>query len=119
MGLIGTMKNADKVIGPVLGGLLVHWQDFSWMLWTMAGLPTFGAVGVLHLSPVSSNSAATGFRKALGIEGLHPFKPCFCSLRTDAHWRFEVMVKATSSRTNLDWDTNSQTIDIKQYLTIS
>ena len=26
------------------------------------------------------------------------------------------MVKATSSRTNLDWDTNSQTIDIKQYL---
>ena len=25
------------------------------------------------------------------------------------------MVKATSSRTNLDWDTNSQTIDIKQY----
>ena len=51
MGLIGTMKNADKVIGPVLGGLLVHWQDFSWMLWTMAGLLAFGAVGVLHLMP--------------------------------------------------------------------
>ena len=29
---------------------------------------------------------------------------------------FLTMVKATSSRTNLDWDTNSQTIDIKQYL---
>ena len=27
----------------------------------------------------------------------------------------DIMVKATSSRTNLDWDTNSQTIDIKQY----
>ena len=26
-----------------------------------------------------------------------------------------IMVKATSSRTNFDWDTNSQSIDIQQY----
>jgi len=26
------------------------------------------------------------------------------------------MVKATSSRTNFDWDTNSQSVDIQQYL---
>ena len=30
-----------------------------------------------------------------------------------------VIVKATSSRTHLDWDTNIQLIDIKQYLPIS
>jgi MFS family permease len=51
MGLIGTMKNTGKVIGPVLGGLLVHWQDFSWMLWTMAGLLVLGAVGIWQFVP--------------------------------------------------------------------
>jgi len=30
--------------------------------------------------------------------------------------RLAPMVKATSSRTNFDWDTNSQSVDIQQYL---
>jgi len=51
MGLVGTLKNAGKVAGPVLGGALVHWQDFSWMLWAMAGLLALGAVGVWQLLP--------------------------------------------------------------------
>ena len=68
MGLVGTLKNAGKVAGPVLGGVLVHWQDFSWMLWAMAGLLALGAVGVWQLPPASSSFATTGSRKVSETE---------------------------------------------------
>lgn len=29
MGLVGAMRNAGKVAGPVLAGLLIHWMDFE------------------------------------------------------------------------------------------
>ena len=43
MGLIGTLKNAGKVVGPILGGFLIHWLDFSPMFWAMGLLLLLGA----------------------------------------------------------------------------
>ena len=43
MGIIGTLKNAGKVVGPILGGFLIHWLDFSPMLWSMGLLLVLGA----------------------------------------------------------------------------
>ena len=43
MGIIGTLKNAGKVVGPILGGFLIHWLDFSPMLWSMGLLLLLGA----------------------------------------------------------------------------
>ena len=33
-GIIGSFKNAGKIAGPIIGGLIIHWHDFSWMLWS-------------------------------------------------------------------------------------
>ncbi|GIT70572.1 MAG: hypothetical protein Ct9H300mP28_03860 [Pseudomonadota bacterium] len=38
VGLIGSFKNSGKIVGPIIGGLIIHWHDFSWMLWSMAAL---------------------------------------------------------------------------------
>ena len=43
MGLIGTLKNAGKVVGPILGGFLIQWLDFSPMFWSMGFLLLLGA----------------------------------------------------------------------------
>ena len=43
MGIIGTLKNSGKVVGPILGGSLIHWLDFSPMLWSMGLLLLLGA----------------------------------------------------------------------------
>ncbi|MCZ6678206.1 MAG: MFS transporter [Candidatus Poribacteria bacterium] len=43
MGLIGTLKNAGKVAGPILGGVLIHWLDFSLMFRFMGLLLLLGA----------------------------------------------------------------------------
>ena len=43
MGLIGTLKNAGKVVGPILGGFLIGWLDFSPMFWSMGLLLLLGA----------------------------------------------------------------------------
>lgn len=43
MGLIGTLKNAGKVAGPILGGFLIRWLDFSPMFWLMGLLLLLGA----------------------------------------------------------------------------
>ena len=37
-GIIGSFKNAGKIAGQIIGGLIIHWHDFSWMLWSMASL---------------------------------------------------------------------------------
>ena len=37
-GMIGALKNSAKVAGPILGGLLIHWQNYSWMFWSMSAL---------------------------------------------------------------------------------
>lgn len=46
MGLIGTLKNAGKVAGPILGGLLIAWLDFTPMFWTMGILLLGGSLVV-------------------------------------------------------------------------
>lgn len=38
MGIIGTLKNAGKVAGPILGGLLIAWLNFNLTLWAMGAL---------------------------------------------------------------------------------
>ena len=40
MGLAGTLDNAGKVIGPILGGVLIAWLDYT---------PMFRVMGVMLL----------------------------------------------------------------------
>ena len=44
MGLIGTLSNAGKVLGPILGGALIFWLDYRPMFWSMGALTLFGAI---------------------------------------------------------------------------
>jgi MFS family permease len=46
-GMIGALKNSAKVTGPILGGLLIHWQNYSWMFWSMALLLALWSFGLL------------------------------------------------------------------------
>ena len=46
-GIIGSFKNAGKIAGPIIGGLIIHWHDFSWMLWIMATLLAVWSLGLL------------------------------------------------------------------------
>ena len=46
-GLIGSFKNSGKIVGPIIGGLIIHWHDFSWMLWSMASLLAVWSLGLL------------------------------------------------------------------------
>ena len=46
-GIIGALKNVGKVAGPMLGGLMIHWHNFSWMLWSMASLLAVWSIGLL------------------------------------------------------------------------
>ena len=46
-GLIGSFKNSGKIAGPIIGGLIIHWHDFSWMLWSMAALLAAWSLGLL------------------------------------------------------------------------
>lgn len=41
MGLIGTLDNAGKVMGPILGGMLIYWLDYTW---------TFRLLGVMLIA---------------------------------------------------------------------
>ncbi len=36
VGMIGALKNSAKVAGPILGGLLINWQSYAWMFWSMS-----------------------------------------------------------------------------------
>jgi MFS family permease len=47
VGLIGAFKNFGKIAGPILGGWLIFWQDYSWMLWSMAALLAVWSCGLL------------------------------------------------------------------------
>ncbi len=46
-GIIGSFKNAGKITGPIIGGLIINWYDFSWMLWIMAALLSVWSLGLL------------------------------------------------------------------------
>ena len=64
-GLIGSFKNFGKIAGPILGGWLIFWQDYSWMLWSMAALMAVWSVGIL-LSSLSKKSLT--YQKGYGAE---------------------------------------------------
>lgn len=46
MGLVGTMKNAGKVAGPVIAGGLIHWLDYTMTFRLMGVAMLIGAVVV-------------------------------------------------------------------------
>jgi MFS family permease len=46
MGLVGSMKNAGKVAGPVLAGAMIAWLDFTITFQLMGAALLLGAVGV-------------------------------------------------------------------------
>ena len=48
MGLIGMLKNAGKIAGPILGGFLVHELDFAQMFSCLSLLALAGAAGVWY-----------------------------------------------------------------------
>ena len=46
-GIIGSFKNAGKIAGPIIGDLIIHWYDFSWMLCIMATLLAVWSRGLM------------------------------------------------------------------------
>jgi len=44
VGMIGALKNCAKVTGPIIGGLLIHLQNYTWMFWSMSILLTFSGL---------------------------------------------------------------------------
>lgn len=51
LGIVGTLDNAGKVAGPVLGGLLIAGLGYAGMLWLLAGLLFAGALLVAAVLP--------------------------------------------------------------------
>ena len=47
VGIIGALKNCAKVAGPILGGLLIHWQNYTWMFWSMSIFLTLLSLALL------------------------------------------------------------------------
>ena len=46
-GLIGALKNSAKIAGPILGGLLINWQSYAWMFWSMSFFLVLWSLGLL------------------------------------------------------------------------
>ena len=46
-GIIGSFKNTGKIAGPIIGGLIIHWYNFSWMIWIMATLLAVWSLGLM------------------------------------------------------------------------
>ena len=58
MGLVGTMKNAGKIGGPVVAGLLIYWLDFTATFRLMGVVLLLGAVAVWLSAHYSRRPAA-------------------------------------------------------------
>ena len=57
MGLMGTLKNAGKVAGPSLGGVLVYWLDFTSAFRLMTGVMLATALAVWFSAHYRTKSA--------------------------------------------------------------
>ena len=57
MGLVGTLKNAGKVAGPALAGLLIYWFDFETTFRLMGLMLLIGSVMVFSHARYSRRSA--------------------------------------------------------------
>jgi predicted MFS family arabinose efflux permease len=55
MGLIGMLRNAGKVAGPILGGALIRWLDFSLMFGFMGLLLLLGSGLLLYWGQRGAN----------------------------------------------------------------
>ena len=53
MGLIGTLSNAGKVLGPILGGALIFWLDYTLMFWSMGFLVLVSGVVIWYWALVA------------------------------------------------------------------
>ena len=60
MGLVGTLKNAGKVAGPALPGLLIFWLDFTATFRLMGVVLLIGAVMVWSSARYSRRPAPGG-----------------------------------------------------------
>ena len=47
IGLIGTLQNGGKVIGPLLGGVLIRWLGYEMMFWSFGWLLALSAALIL------------------------------------------------------------------------
>jgi MFS family permease len=68
MGAVGTMRNAGKVAGPILGGGLIGFIDFESMLWAVAAFP-LAAAGLLGIYSYRQRGQAHGrsrFQRSAG-----------------------------------------------------
>ena len=64
IGLAGSLKNAGKVAGPVVGGLLIAAMGYAGMFWLLAALLSGGALALcLRLHPPASWSEALPGRR--------------------------------------------------------
>lgn len=48
MGLIGMLKNAGKVAGPIMAGFLISWIDFEYTLNVIGAMLLLGAIVLLY-----------------------------------------------------------------------
>ena len=49
IGLVGSMKNAGKVLGPVIAGLMIHWLDYTYTFIVMGSMLLIGAAIIWYL----------------------------------------------------------------------
>jgi len=61
MGIVGSLKNAGKIAGPILGGLLIGWLSYPTML-LLLGLLLWAAVGLIGLGHKRFDHIRTSFR---------------------------------------------------------
>jgi MFS family permease len=59
MGLVGTMKSAGKIAGPVVAGLLIYWFDFEATFRLMGAVLLLGAVAVWLSARYSRSSMSS------------------------------------------------------------
>ena len=74
MGIIGTLDNAGKVIGPVLGGLLIARFDYAITFDLLGGFLLLGAllIGVTSIGAERGTQTAVMVRRLSQVRGTIP-----------------------------------------------
>ncbi len=75
MGMIGTLKNTGKVVGPIAAGLLVHSVGFTLTLLVIAGLLLLASVAVCTRAGVPREIIEAGSRRPTSSPGASPGSP--------------------------------------------
>jgi MFS family permease len=53
MGLIGTLRNAGKVVGPILAGVLIKWLNFNATFRSIGCVAMIGSIGIISRIHIS------------------------------------------------------------------